>query len=39
VFYRLNRDVLLGALAQFASEVDGPLRREVQASRTPREAI
>lgn len=39
VLYRLNRDVLLGALAQFASEVDGPLRREVQASRTPREAI
>ena len=32
VLYRLNRDALLGALARFASEVDGPLR-------TPREAI
>ena len=39
VLYRLNRDALLGALAQFASEVDGPLRREAQARRTPREAI
>lgn len=39
VLYRLNRDVLLDALARFASEVDGPLRREVQAARTPREAI
>ena len=26
VLYRLNRDVLLDALARFASEVDGPLR-------------
>ena len=33
VLYRLNRDALLGALARFASEVDGPLRR------APREAI
>lgn len=33
VLYRLNRDVLLDALARFASEVDGPLRRG------PREAI
>ena len=39
VLYRLNRDALLDALARFASEVDGPLRREVQAPRTPREAI
>lgn len=39
VMYRLNRDVLLGALAQFASEVDGPLRRAAQPARTPREAI
>ena len=34
VLYRLNRDVLLGALARLASEVDGPLRRG-----PPREAI
>jgi ArsR family transcriptional regulator, arsenate/arsenite/antimonite-responsive transcriptional repressor len=34
VLYRLNRDALLDALARFASEVDGPLRREA-----PREAI
>jgi DNA-binding transcriptional ArsR family regulator len=34
VLYRLNRDVLLGALARLASEVDGPLRRT-----PPREAI
>jgi DNA-binding transcriptional ArsR family regulator len=34
VLYRLNRDVLLGALARLASEVDGPLRRA-----PPREAI
>jgi hypothetical protein len=34
VLYRLNRDVLLGALARLASEVDGPLRRQ-----PPREAI
>jgi DNA-binding transcriptional ArsR family regulator len=33
VLYRLNRDALLDALARFASEVDGPLRR------APREAI
>ncbi len=33
VMYRLNRDALLDALARFASEVDGPLRR------APREAI
>ena len=39
VLYRLNRDALLDALARFASEVDGPLRREAQAPRTPREAI
>lgn len=39
VLYRLNRDVLLDALARFASEVDGPLRREAQTPRTPREAI
>jgi len=38
VLYRLNRDVLLNALAQFASEVDGPLRRGAQ-PRAPREAI
>ena len=39
VLYRLNRDALLGALARFASEVDGPLRREPQVLRAPREAI
>jgi len=33
VLYRLEREALLGALARFASEVDGPLRRG------PREAI
>jgi ArsR family transcriptional regulator len=33
VLYRLNRDALLNALARFASEVDGPLRRE------PRDAL
>lgn len=33
VLYRLNRDALLNALARFASEVDGPLRR------SPRDAI
>jgi DNA-binding transcriptional ArsR family regulator len=38
VLYRLNRDMLLDALARFASEVDGPLRRSPQA-RMPREAI
>ena len=39
VLYRLRRDVLLDALARFASEVDGPLRREPQTARPPREAI
>jgi ArsR family transcriptional regulator, arsenate/arsenite/antimonite-responsive transcriptional repressor len=39
VLYRLNRDVLLDALAQFASEVDGPLRRDAQRPKVPREAI
>src|SRR5258706_13500211 len=39
VLYRLNRDALLNALAQFASELDGPLRRAPQALRVPREAI
>jgi DNA-binding transcriptional ArsR family regulator len=39
VLYRLDRDALLGALARFASEVDGPLRREAPPPRTPREAI
>ena len=39
VLYRLNRDVLLDALARFASEVDGPLRRAAPPARTPREAI
>ena len=34
VLYRLKRDALLGALARFASEVDGPL-----AYRNPRDAI
>jgi DNA-binding transcriptional ArsR family regulator len=38
VLYRLNRDALLDALARFASEVDGPLRRSPQ-PRAPREAI
>ena len=39
VLYRLNRDVLLDALARFASEVDGPLRRGAPALRPLREAI
>ncbi len=39
VLYRLRRDALLDALARFASEVDGPLRREIPAPRVPREAI
>jgi hypothetical protein len=39
VLYRLNRDSLLNALAGFASLVDGPLRRETQLARPPREAI
>jgi ArsR family transcriptional regulator, arsenate/arsenite/antimonite-responsive transcriptional repressor len=34
VLYRLNRDALLGTLARFASEVDGPLRY-----RNPRDAL
>ena len=34
VLYRLRRDALLGALARFASEVDGPLPY-----RNPRDAI
>jgi DNA-binding transcriptional ArsR family regulator len=34
VLYRLQRDTLLNALAQLASAVDGPLRRE-----PPREAL
>jgi len=38
VLYRLNRDALLDALARFASEVDGPLRREAP-RHPPREAI
>jgi DNA-binding transcriptional ArsR family regulator len=38
VLYRLNRDVLLAALAALASAVDGPLRRP-QSLRAPREAI
>jgi len=38
VLYRLKRDALLGALARFASEVDGPLRH-AQTSRNPRDAI
>ena len=37
VLYRLEREALLGALARFASELDGPLRRGPP--RTPREAI
>ena len=39
VLYRLNRDALLGALARFASEVDGPLRHAPQAGRNPRDAL
>ncbi len=38
VLYRLKRDVLLDALARFASELDGPLRR-APPPRAPREAI
>lgn len=34
VLYRLQREALLGALARFASEVDGPLHY-----RNPRDAI
>jgi len=39
VLYRLERDALLEALARFASEADGPLRREPPMPRAPREAI
>lgn len=39
VLYRLKRDVLLDALARFASELDGPLRRAPPLPRAPREAI
>lgn len=39
VLYRLHRDVLLDALAGFASRIDGPLRRGSQLPRAPREAI
>src|SRR3990172_9059872 len=39
VLYRLKRDALLDALARFASEVDGPLRRDAPPPRAPREAI
>jgi len=39
VLYRLNREELLGALARFASELDGPLRRPPLPQRAPREAI
>ena len=39
VLYRLNRDALLGALARFASEVDGPLRHAPATPRSPRNAI
>ena len=39
VLYRLQRDALLNALARFASELDGPLRRAPQPQRVPREAI
>jgi hypothetical protein len=39
VLYRLKRDALLGALARFASEADGPLRHAPQAGRNPRDAI
>lgn len=35
----MDLDDVFGALAQFASAVDGPLRREAQAARAPREAI
>ena len=38
VLYRLERDALLDALARFASELDGPLRRPPP-PRAPREAI
>jgi DNA-binding transcriptional ArsR family regulator len=39
VLYRLQRHVLLDALARFAHEVDGPLRRDPQTPRNPRNAL
>lgn len=39
VLYRLQREALLAALARFASELDGPLRREPPLARARREAI
>jgi ArsR family transcriptional regulator, arsenate/arsenite/antimonite-responsive transcriptional repressor len=39
VLYRLQREALLGALARFASEVDGPLRHGPAPARAPRNAI
>jgi len=39
VLYRLQREALLGALARFASEVDGPLRHGPMPARAPRNAI
>ncbi|MCX7961236.1 MAG: metalloregulator ArsR/SmtB family transcription factor [Burkholderiales bacterium] len=39
VLYRLEREALLAALARFASELDGPLRREPPLARPRREAI
>ena len=39
VLYRLKREVLLDALARFASELDGPLRRVAQTPRAQRDAI
>jgi DNA-binding transcriptional ArsR family regulator len=39
VLYRLERDALLEALGRLAAQVDGPLRREPQPPRSPREAI
>jgi len=39
VLYRLQREALLGALARFASEVDGPLRHGPTPARAPRNAI
>ena len=39
VLYRLEREALLAALARFASEVDGPLRRAQPTGRAMREAI
>jgi DNA-binding transcriptional ArsR family regulator len=39
VLYRLQRHVLLDALARFAHEVDGPLRRDPQTPHNPRNAL